>query len=258
MESVKIEKPDHHVVSCLMDVPEKPRGIVIAVHGFSSSKECATYQTLFRRMPAAGYGVLGIDLPGHGVEESRQETLRIESCLNSIEAAERYASGRFPGVPIVYFASSFGAYITGLYLCTREHLGTKAFFRSAAVNMPRLFVKDKPTQRDQQMMADLREKGYFDANIETARPVRITREMYHDLETTDLPHVFVENRPGDFSVMMAHGEKDMVIDPDAARSFSEQFAIPIVFFKDEGHSLSDHPDTPDRVADLAVSFYDAD
>lgn len=258
MEAVKIEKADHHAVSCLLDVPEKPRGMVIAVHGFSSSKECATYQMLFRRMPAAGYGVLGIDLPGHGFEEARQETLRIEGCLNSIEAAESFAAGRFPGVPVVYFASSFGAYLTGLYVCKREHRGTKAFFRSAAVNMPRLFVKENPGQRDKKMMADLEEKGYFDANIERATPVRITREMYHDLETTDLFQVYAENRPGNFRVMMAHGEKDAVIDPEAARAFAEQFGIPIVFFENEGHSLSDHPDTPDRVADLAIAFYDAD
>ena len=89
MDYFKIEKPDGRIVSCLKEIPEDPKGVVIAVHGFSSSKECATYQLLLRRMPAAGYAVIGIDLPGHGFEESLQETLRIEGCKNSVEAAER-------------------------------------------------------------------------------------------------------------------------------------------------------------------------
>ena len=190
MESLKITKPDQHIISCLKEIPENPRGIVIAIHGFSSSKECATYQTLFRKMPAAGYGVIGIDLPGHGFEESQQETLSIEGGKNSIEAAEQYAAGQYLGLPLFYFASSFGAYLTGLYVSTRPHLGRKAFFRSAAVNMPELFVKKNPTEQDRKNLAALEEKGYFDANIETSKPVRITREMYRDFEMNDLFRTF--------------------------------------------------------------------
>ena len=136
MESVKIEKPDHNIVSCLKEIPENPKGIVIAIHGFSSSKDCATYQLLLRRLPAAGYGMFGIELPGHGTGESSRELLRIPGAIDSIETAERYVAERYPSVPIFYFASSFGAYLTGLYISTREHKWKKAFFRSAAVNMP--------------------------------------------------------------------------------------------------------------------------
>jgi len=256
MESVKIEKPDQNIVSCVKEVPEDPKGIVIAVHGFSSSKECSTYQLLLRRMPAAGFAVIGIDLPGHGFEESSRETLRIEGCKNSIEAAEKYAGSLLPGLPIYYFASSFGAYITGLYISTREHTGRKAFFRSAAVNMPSLFVKEKPTEQDQKLLKDLEEKGYFEANVETGKPVRITREMYRDLETTDLFQIFNPNLYGRNQVMMAHGANDRTIDPNAARKFADQFRIPIHIFENEGHSLSDHPGTPDHVADLAIAFFE--
>ena len=258
MESVKIEKPDHNIVSCLKEIPENPKGIVIAIHGFSSSKECATYQMLFRRLPAAGYGVIGIDLPGHGYEEALQETLRIEGCKNSIEAAEQYAAAQCPGLPVFYFASSFGAYLTGLYISTRPHLGKKAFFRSAAVNMPELFVKKNPTERDRKILDALEMQGYFDANIETSKPVRITREMYCDFETNDLFQIFDPSAFGGTAVRMAHGAEDAVIGPRAAEKFAAQFHLPLTFFENEGHSLSDHPGTADRVADLAIAFYDAD
>ena len=258
MKSEKIKKPDHNIISCLTEIPKNPKGIVVAVHGFSSSKECGTYAVLFRRLPSAGYGVIGIDLPGHGVEESFRETLRIEGCKNSIEAAEQFAAACCPGLPVFYFASSFGAYLTGLYVSTRPHLGKKAFFRSAAVNMPDLFVRKNPSEQNRKMLADLEEKGYFDANIETSKPVRITREMFHDFETNDLFQIFDPSAFSGVAVRMAHGAKDAVIDPKAAERFAAQFQIPITFFENEGHSLSDHSDTPDRVADLAIAFYDAD
>ena len=63
MEYMKIRKKDSNIVPCVKSIPEKPKGIVIAIHGFSSSKECATYQMLLRRLPEAGYGMIGIELP---------------------------------------------------------------------------------------------------------------------------------------------------------------------------------------------------
>ena len=190
MEYIKIRKQDSNVVPCVKSIPEDPKGIVIAIHGFSSSKECATYKMLLRRLPEAGYGMIGIELPGHGREEALQETLRIEGCMNSIEAAEKYISETWPGTEVFYFASSFGAYITGLYISTREHLGRKAFFRSAAVNMPSLFVKKNPNEKECKWLAELEQKGYFDANVDLGAPVRITREMYHDLEENDLFEIY--------------------------------------------------------------------
>ncbi|MBQ1424316.1 MAG: hypothetical protein IIY96_07745, partial [Lachnospiraceae bacterium] len=73
---IKLKKPDGYTVSAIEKVPEDPSGIVIAVHGFSSSKECPTFQMLLDRLPAAGYGMVGIDLHGHGTEESAEEPLR--------------------------------------------------------------------------------------------------------------------------------------------------------------------------------------
>ncbi len=252
---IKLKKPDGYTVSAIEKVPEDPRGIVIAVHGFSSSKECPTFQMLLDRLPAAGYGMVGIDLPGHGTEESAEEPLRIEACLNSIQAAECHARGMWPDREICYFASSFGAYNTALYISRREHAGRRVFFRSAAVNMPSLFIKEHPTEKELQMMTDLEEKGYFVTGIELGKPVKVTREMYHDLETTDL---FDEFRPQAFGrhlIAMAHGAEDEIIDPNEARRFSERFHIPAVFFEGEGHSLSNDPQTPYRVAELAVRLY---
>ena len=255
MEYMKFRKKDSNIVPCVKSIPEKPKGIVIAIHGFSSSKECATYQMLLRRLPEAGYGMIGIELPGHGREEALQETLRIEGCMNSIEAAEKYISETWPGTEGFYFSSSFGAYITGLYISTREHLGRKAFFRSAAVNMPALFVRENPNERESKWLAELDQNGYFDTNVDLGAPVRITKEMYHDLERNDLFERFAPARFGDNKVAMVHGAEDKVIDPNAAKAFAGKFRIPITVLEHEGHSLGGTPETPEIVADLALKFY---
>ena len=94
--------------------------------------------------------------------------------------------------------------------------------------------------------------------MDLGAPVRITREMYHDLSSADLFEMFNPHRYGENAVAMVHGAKDNVIDPKAAKAFAEQFHIPVTILENEGHSLSGTPDTPERVADLAISFYEKD
>ena len=255
MEYFNLQKKDGNQVSCVKVIPDDPCGIVIGIHGFSSSKEGSTYQLLCRRMPAAGLGVVCIDLPGHGTQESLKETLRIPGALDSIEAAEQYVLREYPGCRIFYFASSFGDYLTGLYIRTRDHAGRRLFWRSAAVNMPALFHSEDPSPEEIRYMEKLKEQGYFDVTMEEHRPVRITEEMYNDLLENDLFEVFDADRFGKHQVFMAHGTEDQVIDPGAAGKFAEQFGIPIHWFSGEGHSIAADPANPDRVMDLAVSFY---
>lgn len=256
MEKVKITKQDSNIVSCVAKIPEDPKGIVIAVHGFASSKEGVTYRLLLERLPAAGYGVLALDLPGHGSEESAKELLRVNGALDSIEAAEKYVTGHYPNVPICYFASSFGAWLTGLYISLREHKGRIVFMRSAAVNMPELFIKQDMTEQEKQYIEDLKTKGYFDTVSDQQASVRITKAMFEDFEKTDLFQLFAPERSADHKILMVHGENDDVINPEAAMLFAEKFDLPIILFPNEGHSLSTAPDTADRVIDLAIELFD--
>lgn len=242
-------------MSAFLEVPQEAKGIVVAVHGLTSSKECSTYRTLFRVFSENGLGVIGIDLPGHGTEESYDEPLRIDNAVKSIEAAEKYVLALYPESEIYYFGSSFGAYLTMLYISRTEHRGRKAFFRSAAVNMSTLFIKEDPTEEEKKQMADLEEKGFFEVVMDNNRPVIITRALFDELAATDLFEVFDKDRFGVHEIAMAHGLNDSVIDPEKARLFADKFNIPITFFEGEGHSLSAGHDTPDKVAGLAVKLY---
>lgn len=240
-------------VACVERIPENIRGIAIVVHGFTSSKESSTVQMLLRRLPEAGIGVVAIDQPAHGEGVSKEEELRIEGCKDSLAAAESYVTEHWPDAEIFYFGSSFGAYITGLYLSTRPHCGHRAFFRSAAVNMPSLFIKENPTPEEQKLLDDLKEKGYMQPSLDLGSPIRVTQAMVDDLRGNDLFEKFMPD--GTFQVRMAHGAEDTTIDPEQAKRFAEKFDLPITFFEGEGHSLSNDPETPERIGDLAIEWF---
>ena len=256
MEKLTLKKHNGYTVSCIKEIPDNCKGIVIAVHGFSSSKECCTYQVLLEKLPRVGLGMIGIDLPGHGKEESYEETLRIDACEDSISVVEDFIKADYSSLPIYYFGSSYGAYIIGLYLSTREHAGRSAFFRSAAVNMPDLFIKENPSEAEQEMLRQLNEEGYFYHSLDDAhQPVRITQGFFDDLAKNNLFEIFDPARFGSNEVAMAHGLEDVVINPQKVRAFSEKFQIPVHFFKNEGHSLGSAADTPDKVTDLAICHF---
>ena len=254
MKSLKLKKSGSTVIPCLMQVPENAGEIIIMVHGFGSEKNCATAQMLFRRMPPAGFGVITYDQPGHGPDEAREEPLLIENCLSSLRTVDRFAAEQFPDARICYFSSSFGAYITTLFLCGYPHQGHKAFLRSAAVNMPLLMLGPPGSEIDPVYQKEFEEKGYVVSDV-GPDAVRIPFGFLQGLKANDLAEKFRGRVYDDAVFEMVHGEKDSTIELPYARAFAEQFGIPLTVIPDEEHTLSDHPETPDRVADLAIAFY---
>ncbi|MBO5999443.1 MAG: alpha/beta fold hydrolase [Lachnospiraceae bacterium] len=257
IEHFGIMKADTNIVPCVSEIPDGTQKIVIAVHGFTSSKESVTVQMLLKRLPAAGIGVIGIDLPAHGKAQALEEELTVDGAIDSIAAVEGFIEERWPDAEICYFGSSFGAYLIGLYISTRPHRGRKAFFRSAAVNMPSLFVKEDPTEQELLLLKEVEEKGYVMIGLGGDSMVRITKALIDGLSANDLFEKFDPERFGHHKIAMAHGSIDSLIDPAAAKSFADRFKIPNTIFEGKGHSLGDGPDddTPLKVADLAIRLF---
>ncbi len=257
MRSFKLVKTDGAVVPCLSLVPDGVRDIIIMVHGFGSQKDCATAQMLFRRMPPAGFGVVTYDQPGHGPDEAREESLRLANCFSSLKTVENYTADNWPEARIHYFSSSFGAYVTALYVCRHSHRGHEAFLRSAAVNMPLLLLGPPDTESDPETLKEFAEKGYIVPEVGAPDAIRIPFGFLEDLREHDLTEAFASRTYDDVRFEMVHGEKDSTIELSFAKEFAERFHIPITIIPGEEHTLSDNPETPDRVADLAIAFYRA-
>ena len=254
MKSFQLIKENGAVIPCLMQIPEEAGDLIIMVHGFGSQKDCATAQMLFRRMPPAGFGVITYDQPAHGPDEARNEPLLIENCLSSLRTVDQYAAENFPDMKIHYFASSFGAYITTLFVCGYPHHGRMAFLRSAAVNMPLLMLGPPGSEMDPAVKREFEENGYIVSGVGPAE-VRIPPGFLEGLARNDLEEKFRNRVYSDTRFEMVHGEKDSTIELSYVKAFAEQFHIPLTVIPDEEHTLSDHPQTPDWVADLAIAFY---
>ena len=123
--------------------------VCLITHGFGSSKDSPTAQLLAGELPRHGIGTLALDLPAHGDSPVDGDALSIRHCLDDLARAEARALELAPGARVVYFSSSFGAYLNLIYLSTRPHRGTRSFLRSAAVEMPLLFHTPTPEQAEE-------------------------------------------------------------------------------------------------------------
>ena len=236
-------------VPCLHSINGREEIVCVVVHGFGSSKESPTAKMLFEELPPLGISVIAFDFPAHGESGVDGEYLRLANCLTDLAVAEARARSLAPGAEIVYFGSSFGAYITLVYLAVNGHYGRRAFLRSAAVTMPKLIHHLKPEQKAQlekagEFTLDAEEYGYI-------RPLKLTQGFFDDLERHD---VFTLWREDMAELWMIHGEDDQTILLEDARPFAEKFQVPFTVVPGGDHRLS-IPGAPEQVLKLAVEFY---
>lgn len=222
--------------------------VVIACHGFGSSKESPMIQALNRTLPPKGCGVVSFDFPAHG--ESPVWELRVPYCIDDLAAVEAYVRAQHPQAKIGYFGSSFGAYITLLYLSQAEVHGDRAFLRSAAVAMPALV----DTWVDQRAREDMARQGYFVPDYDYVREIRVTPAFLRDLEDYD---VFARYRAGTAALSMVHGGQDSVAPYPAAQSFAAAAGADFHTIPQGEHNLMGEGEL-DQVLAWSSAFFLAD
>lgn len=253
-------------VPCELAFPEEPKAFVIITHGFGSSKESSTAQMMLKDLPPAGFGAIAYDLPAHGSADAADTPLSCENCMDHLRTVESYIAERFVFPRIFFFSSSFGAYITLLSFSKHAHLGDRLFLRSAAVNMPELFAEhpEKPGNTEEpwdeeysreEIMSEIDRQGYYVLELADSAPVRITRQFLDDMNEGDLFAAASRIPFDEIEVMMVHGEKDRVIDPEAAKNFAAENNIPLTMMAGEVHTLSADKDSPAKVSQMAIRFF---
>lgn len=235
-------------IPCLYTLESGQRAVVLVSHGFGSNKTSSTARALERTMPGCGAGVVAYDFPGHGDSPVGGEMLTVQRCLEDLHAVERFVRTLAPQAEICYFSSSFGAYITLLYLSLCEHAGSRAFLRSAAVEMPRVFGPATPQQQEQ-----MARQGYieFGAQYEYERPLHLTRAFFESLQAHD---VFTCWKPGAGRVCMIHGDADTVASYEAAQQFARLSGAEFITVPGGDHRLSG-PGMPETVMRSAARFF---
>lgn len=242
-----ILRQNGYEIPCISAIEGQEKTVCIISHGFGSSKESVTARMLLESLPKAGIGAIAFDFPAHGSSPVDGDQLRIETCMQDLADVEEYVHTAAPGAEVVYFSSSFGAYINLQYLSSGRGKGEKSFLRSAAVNMPELFLH--PTEAEQ---AELDQTGFLMLE-EYARPIKLTAAFLKDLASHNL---FQCNQMGGDKICMIHGEADETILVQHARRFADQFRIPLTIVPGGDHSLS-VPGAPEQVLALALCFFQA-
>lgn len=231
MKKEYLDGENGYKIPCLIKVKGDEKKIAIVIHGFSGSKVGPTGALLLKKLPPEGIGVVTFDLPQHGESPSAFDDLRVDNCIRDIITVEKYVTDNYPDAEIYYFASSYGAYLTSLYISSHEHKGTKAFFRSAAVNMPERF-QNFPEEE----LKQFREQGWAMIDHDYHHPMKIPQEFVDDLQKNDLFELY--DPDNETELFMVHSDTDEIIEFDKAKAFSEKFNIPLVVVHGADHTLS--------------------
>lgn len=108
--------------------------LIIAVHGDMSDKEDTVIELLAETAIAKGYGVLSLDLPGHG-ERSRENNYPLNPPNSIADLQAVYAFAQTQTREISLFACSIGAYFSLLAFGNHKYNIQKSLFISPVVNM---------------------------------------------------------------------------------------------------------------------------
>ncbi|MFA5635509.1 MAG: alpha/beta hydrolase [Anaerovoracaceae bacterium] len=242
---------NNYGISSLHNITGDEKLAVIISHGFGSSKESPTAMTLAETLTSRGIGAFAYDFPGHGESPVGGEMLRIENCLDDLAAVEAHVRTIAPQAEIMYFSSSFGAYINLIYLARRTHAGSRSFLRSAAVDMPGIFRKGETPELTEQ----LKEQGYFIMDLDYVRPLKVTREFCHDLASNDVFSLYkqgiIKSRT---QIAMIHGEADETASVKDARCFASQSGADLLIVEGGSHRLME-PGQTDLVMKTAMDFF---
>ena len=82
-------------------------GIVCLIHGLG--EHCGRYQRPVLALTGAGYGVISMDLRGHGISDGiRGHTPSYETLMDDIQSLVTMAVAQFPALPLVLYGHSLG------------------------------------------------------------------------------------------------------------------------------------------------------
>lgn len=224
MQKIYLTSGHDYKIPLLFNVPEDAEMVVIASPGFGSSKDDGMMQMLLSRLPKEGIGAVTNDFPRHGESEASIDDLRLENCMDDLSAIETFVREAWPKAEIGYFGCSFGGFMSLYYLSTRNHKGKKAFYCSAALNMPDLL--GTPTEEN-------RKSGYVDAP-ETP-PFTICMDFYDEMQKADLLGKFTSDKA---DAAMIYGGQDDEVPPALSAEFAKKHGIHAICIPEEGHYLN--------------------
>ena len=131
--------------------------IIIAVHGFSSSKNSFINKQIAPILRENKIGMVCFDLPGHG--DRKDELLKVDACLNSIKEVEDYVRSIYNG-PISLTGKSFGGFLLLRYLENNSKKYLKTILMAPALEQYKLW-RHNENEEDRKLIKSLKKGKNF-------------------------------------------------------------------------------------------------
>ena len=246
MQKMFVPGRNGYDVPVMLEVKPDAKTAVVVVHGFGSGKHQTTAGRMREDFAARGAGVCALDLPAHGESPVDGHQLTVENALNDLATAEDVLRRYMPKADIAFFASSFGAFLTSLYLARRPSglVKPKAVLRCAALTMPELLWAELGP--DKQAKLDRNETVFLESY---EPPIMITPEFIRSMKAHD---PFRECRSRMADILLIHGTADEIAPVEEARRFSRQFGYPLLEVEGADHRFSG-PGQMDAMAKAALA-----
>ena len=227
-------------------IPEGVKKIVIALHGFSSSRKSSCILMLKDELCKYKIGVITFDFPAHGESMMCGKSLSVDNCLKDFDFIYKYIRDKYPDIEISLFASSFGGYIGMLY----KHLYSADFkdfiFRAPAIKMYDVLYRDII---DEKIENELNINGYFKFGYE--REIDIYLDFLEELKSYNIFKLYDDKINLNYNII--HGTVDDVVPIDDSIEFCQKYGS--ILYKVEGadHRFKKEGEL-EQVIDIAINI----
>lgn len=220
--------------------------VVLFCHGFGGHKDNAS-AARFGEWLISKYkntALVTFNLPCHGDDVKKK--LVLEDCLTYLELVTGYLRDTY-SEDLYGYATSFGGYLTLLYLIRKGNPFRRIVLRSPALNMHEALTCAIMTEENRQLLAKGRE-----AQVGFDRKIPVTAAFVEEVEKEDVRKYdyldWAEN------MLILHGTKDEIIPYRESQQFSEDKLVELIPIEDADHRCRD-PKKMDQVIKSILTFF---
>lgn len=223
------------------------RQVVVFCHGFGGHKDNAAAAKFAERLTSKHkYAALvTFDWPCHGGDVKKKLTLDL--CMSYLDLVLRHVEAKFHTEVLYCYATSFGGYLTLLYLSRMGNPFRRIALRCPAVPMAEVLLNTIAGAGDAEQLRKGREVAVgFD------RKVPVSPAFLHELEENDIRNYDYLDWAED--ILILHGTQDEIVPIRAAEDFCEQNLIEFIPIEGADHRFRDSR-AMDRATKEILEFF---
>lgn len=226
---------------------ENIRRVVIFGHGFGGHKDNGAAEKFAKRLTAAheDAALITFNWPAHGDDDG--QTLHLEDCLDYLALVVDHARQTYNPAALCSYATSFGGYLTLMYIHTRENPFEKIALRCPAVNMYDVLTGAimSPEELARLQKGESVPVG-FDRKVTTDPP------LLRALQSCDIQTWDFRDQAG--SLLILHGSADEIVPFAASRAFAERNSIAFIPVEGADHRFREAEHMEEAIRHILAHF----